>query len=267
MEMKRAVRWTFLGSCSILTILLQASCSPGSNGTPTQPDTSPQPIAGASVSGEISSGGAPASGIRVGVEGQSLSAVSDARGRFALSGVASGDRVFRFQSGAGSATATLKAVQANEQIVVGVALSGSSATFTSVTRSSNGQPGTGEQRVDASPGTWDLCDVDSNGKLNLFVRGTGYQDVDPTSLLLAGDDAAATPIAPERARLEGEHLKAQFARADAFALLLQPLVAGETRTFTLSFLQLGAPTSLSFDVALVQEALTCTDDEDSLDED
>jgi hypothetical protein len=239
----------------------------------------PLASAGASVSGKIDSGGAPASGIRVGVDGLSTTAVSDASGRFALSGIAAGDRVFRFESSAGSSAATLPAVQAGEHIVVAVALSGSSAQFTSVTRSSDGtddpagddnnsgQPNTGALRVDASPGTWDLCDLESNGNLNLFVRGQGYKDIDPSSLLLAGDDGAATPIAPERAKIEGEHLKARFARRDALALLLQPLAAGETRTFTLSFLQLGASTSLTFDINLVQEALTCTDDDDSLDED
>ena len=130
---------------------------------------------------------------------------------------------------------------------------------------SSGKPDTGTLRVDASPSDWDLCDTASNGKLNLFVRGSGYKDIDPTSLTLAGDDPAATPIAPSRARIEGEHLKAQFARKDAFALLLQPVAAGETRTFTLSFLQLGAPASITFTIDLVQPDLTCTEVDDSLD--
>jgi hypothetical protein len=277
MKIRRAVPTVASGSSLVLAVVLLSACSPSSNDrTPTQPEN--LSLGTASVAGRIDSSGAPAKGIRIGVDGLSTSAVSDSRGHFELAGIAAGDRLFHFESSAGSSSATLSGVRAGEHVVVTVELKGSSAQFTSVTHSSNGgndpsgggnsgQPDTGALRVDASPGTWDLCSLESNGNLNLLVRGEGFKDIDPTSLLLAGDDGAATPIAPESAKIEGEHLKARFARKDAVALLLQPLAAGETRTFTLSFLQLGAPASLSFDVDLVQEELTCTDDDDSLDED
>jgi hypothetical protein len=281
MKKARAFHGKMAGAIFGLAVLVAAgACSSGSDSsTPTQPLTPTTISSNASISGQISTGGRPASGIRVAVEGQSLVATSDGSGRFTLTGVASGDRLLRFDSSSASASAVVQAVQPDEQIVVKVALSGSSAQLTTVSRSSNGgngsggspnptggQPDSGALRVDASPSDWDLCDASSNGNLNLFIRGEGYKDVDPTSLTLLGDDPAATPIAPTRARIEGEHLKAQFSRQAAFALLLQPLAAGETRTFTLSFLQLGAPVSLTFTVDLQQSDLTCTDEDDSLDD-
>jgi len=191
--------------------------------------------------------------------------MTDASGRFSLAGVATGDRVLTFETQQASPAVAVPHVQPAEQINLAVSINGSSAQIDSMTRSSDSasgevgddpeddpsQPPTSALTMSLSPSDWESCSEENNGNLQVFVRGTGYDQIDTNSLLLSGDDPAATPLAPYDASVQGSHLKATFKRADAFALLLAPFVDGEVRTLTLDYVDLnGAPGQLTADVTI-----------------
>jgi hypothetical protein len=249
-----------------------AGCNDSRGSTPTSPNPAP-PVAGASIAGEVFASGAPAAGFEVTTDGASAAAVTDEAGRFALAQVPAGDRVVRFARGARAASIVLDRVEPAETIQLSVAVAGSRAEIRSLTRSSGrgGRDDGGDDDEEETPqgplaltiqpSAWSVCSTPSRGQLTVFLRGEGHDLVDPASLLLAGDDVAATPIAPIRASLEGHHLKAKFAKAEAWTLLLEPLEPGGERTLRLDFTLDGAPTSLVDTVLLV----ACDDEEEDED--
>jgi len=160
-----------------------------------------------------------------------------------------GDRVVTFETQQANPAVAVPHVQPAEQIKLAVSINGSSAQIDSMTRSSDTgdtttddptgdppPPATTPLTMSLAPSSWQACSSQNKGNLNVFVRGTGYDLIDPTSLMLSGDDPAALPLAPNSARLEGDHLKAVFSRQAAFGLLLAPFANGEVRTLTLDYL-------------------------------
>jgi hypothetical protein len=267
-----------------------AGCqSDSSSPSPTAPAMVPS-AAGASLAGDVTTGGAPAAGMTVEVDGMAAAATTDAAGHFSLAGVPAGDRVLTFKSASQSASLVLPAVEADETIEMAVAVAGSKAEIRSMQRSSHaGDDDEGEDDDDegeeddpedvpdgplaltVAPEEWDACFADSHGKSTIFLRGEGYDLVDLDSLLLYGDDAGATPASPTRVSREGHHVKAKFAKADVWALLLQPVAVAEVRELRLDFLLDGVPTSLFDTVTIVDceedEEIEDLDDDDDDDDD
>jgi hypothetical protein len=203
------------------------------------------------ISGDISTGGQAAQDVEVSVDGHGLAVRTDAGGRFRLDGIAAGDRTLTLSKGSDRATLAVAKVREGEQIELQIAFSGSKATVRSVHRGGGGGSGSGPLTAELSPDTWNTNWAGSNGNLTLFFRGEGYDLIDPASILLIGDDALELPLAPSSARVEGSHLKAKFPKAEAFGLLLEPVLRGETRTLTVEFLQDGTPLSLAVPVRIV----------------
>jgi hypothetical protein len=267
-------RARLLASGFALAVL--AACNDSGGATPTTPDSGP-PATGASIAGEVFVGDAPAAGYEVTTDGATFRAITDESGSFALDAVPAGDRVVRFARGARTASIVLDQVEPAETIRLSVAVAGSRAEIRSLTRSSGrggrdgGDDGDDDEEdvpegplaFSIQPGEWSVCSTPSRGQLTVFLRGDGYDLVDPASLLLAGDDVAAAPIAPIRASREGHHVKAKFSKAEAWTLLLEPIEPDVERTLRLDFSLDGVPTSLVDTVLLV----ACDDEDEEEDED
>jgi len=259
-------------------IITFAACSGASHSsTPTQPEATPSAITGASISGQVTTSGAPASGIEVHVDGSAASARTDSSGSFSLAGVPTGDEVLRFQTSQSSSAVSIPKVQPSETIQMSVAISGSTATIESMSRSSQtssnqpsdpsgdptgteptSPPASGPLTMSLAPSEMETCGGNNHGNFTVFVRGTGFDQIDTTSLTLSGDDTTATPITPDKVSIEGDHLKAQFKQSAVFALLLQPLTAGETRVLTLNYVDTSAVAgTLTADLTISD----CTDTE------
>jgi len=240
-----------MGLAALGAVALLAACSGDSARRTTDPGPTPT-LGSATIVGEVSAAGSPASGVEVAVDGQALSASTDAAGRFELDGVATGDRVVTFSTAAARAPVPVRDVRANERIEIEVALAGSQATVRSMRRGGRGS--TDPLGVEIHPDSWNTNWAGSAGTVTVFLRGAGFDLIDPASVTLTGDDAAQPPLLATRARIEGEHLKAQFGKSDALALLLAPVLRGETRTLEIDFTLDGVPTSLVATVRIVGPA-------------
>lgn len=241
-------RWT---SRMALGALLLAGCAGDGSRSPTDPGPTPT-LGNATIAGEVRTGGAPAGGVDVTVDGQAISARTDGAGRFELDGVAAGDRVVTFSTPSAQAPLAVRDVRSNERIEIEVALSGSHATLKAMRRGGKGS--TEPLGVELHPDTWNTNWAGSSGTLTVFLRGTDYELIDPASVALVGDDPAEPPLLATRARVEGEHLKAQFGKSEVLGLLLEPVLKGETRTIEVNFVLDGVPSSLAATVRIVGPA-------------
>ncbi len=68
--------------------------------------------------------------------------------------------------------------------------------------------------------------------MSALIRGTGLKDVDLTSIELVGTDPDADPLPALRATRTGNHIRAFFAKDDAFATLDTPK-PGEVHVITI----------------------------------
>jgi hypothetical protein len=240
------VRRTWLAALGAVALL--AACS--GDGARRPMDPAPAPTLGnATIVGEVTTGGQPAGDVGVTVDGQALSARTDAAGRFELDGVATGDRVMTFSTAAAQAPLAVRDVRSNERIEIEVALSGSQATLKSMRRGGKGS--TQPLGVEIHPDSWNTNWSGSSGNVTVFLRGTGFDLIDPATVTLMGDDPAQLPLLAARARIEGEHLKAQFGKSDVMGLLLAPVLSGETRTLEVDFTLDGVPSSLVASIRIV----------------
>jgi len=230
-----------------LAVLLVA-CSEGSGSSPTDPGAF-EPT-GASIEGNVTSGGAPMADVEVAVDGRAGAVRTDGAGRFQLSGVAPGDRVLSFVTGAARASLAVPKVVSGERIELSVSLAGSQVQVRAIHRTA---PGAGALTLSFSPDVWNLNGAGSSGQVQAFVRGTGYDSIDAGTALLFGDDPTLPPLAPRRSAVEGDHLKATFGRADALALLPDPQ-PGEIRVLRLEFVQNGAPVALTGSITIAPDA-------------
>lgn len=72
------------------------------------------------------------------------------------------------------------------------------------------------------PDAWNANWARSNGTVSALIRGDGLGDIDLTSIELVGTDPDADPLPALRATRNGNHVRAFFAKDDAFATLDTP---------------------------------------------
>ena len=69
---------------------------------------------------------------------------------------------------------------------------------------------------------WNINWARSNGTVSALIRGEGLADIDLNSIELVGTDPDAEPLPALRASRNGNHVRAFFAKDDAFATLDTP---------------------------------------------
>ena len=84
-----------------------------------------------------------------------------------------------------------------------------------------GRPG-GDLRLEIQPDVWNTNWVRSNGTVTALIRGSNLGAVDLDSIVLVGTDPAAEELEPLRVQRVGNHIRAFFAKDDAFETLDTP---------------------------------------------
>lgn len=97
-----------------------------------------------------------------------------------------------------------------------------------------GEEELGNLSLQLSPSNWNLNYDGSSGTVTAFIRGDGLGHVDTDSIELEGDDPAAAPLPASFARLEGNHVRAQFPKDQLLDLLDEP-ERNSTHTVTIRF--------------------------------
>lgn len=89
-----------------------------------------------------------------------------------------------------------------------------------------GGGGGGDDEVDLDlaiqADSWNVNWARSNGTVSALIRGEGLEDIDLDSIELVGTDPEAEPLPALRASRQGNHVRAFFAKDDAFATLDTP---------------------------------------------
>ncbi len=89
-----------------------------------------------------------------------------------------------------------------------------------------GRPG-GDLRLEIQPDAWNTNWVRSNGTVTALIRGSNLGAIDLDSIVLVGTDGAAEDLELLRVGRQGNHIRAFFAKDDAFETLDTP-APGET---------------------------------------
>lgn len=92
----------------------------------------------------------------------------------------------------------------------------------------------GNLSLQLSPSTWNTNFSGAKGHVTAFIRGTGLGAVDTDSVEMVGDDPEAEPLPASSARMEGNHVRAQFPRSQVLDLLDEP-ERGTTHTVIVRF--------------------------------
>jgi len=108
----------------------------------------------------------------------------------------------------------------------------------------------GELTLQVSPSNWNTNWPKSSGTVQVFFRGSGFDQIDLDSIELIGDDPDAAPLSPESANLAGNHVLARFGKAEAFATLDDPH-SGDTREIILRFTLDGEEQELTHEIRIV----------------
>lgn len=92
----------------------------------------------------------------------------------------------------------------------------------------------GDLSLQLSPSNWNLNYDHANGNVTAFIRGTGLDAIDTDSVEMVGDNPDADPLPASTARLEGNHIRAQFPKNRVLGLLDEPK-KGSTHTVIVQF--------------------------------
>ncbi|HKH49619.1 MAG TPA: hypothetical protein VKM72_33575 [Thermoanaerobaculia bacterium] len=90
----------------------------------------------------------------------------------------------------------------------------------------------------------------SNGTVSALIRGEGLEDIDLDSIELVGTDPDAEPLEALRATRTGNHVRAFFAKDDAFATLDTPK-PGEQHEITITLIVAGEDQELTDKIRVV----------------
>lgn len=178
-------------------------------------------------------------GVLVSIQGTGISATADAQGRFRLDGVPGGNRLLVFDHGGGTASLLVEAIRQRESIDLDVTVSGSNVQVNSMTRDG------GEERtldpaalsLSLDPGEWNLNYDRSQGTVEAFLRGEGFDLVDLDTIEMEGDGDGG-PLAAESASRQGDHVHARFAKNRVLDLLADP-APGSMHTVVVTFMEAG----------------------------
>lgn len=114
--------------------------------------------------------------------------------------------------------------------------------------------GGGEEEVDLDlaiqADRWNVNWKNSNGTVSALIRGEGLDDIDLDSIELVGTDEDAEPLPALRASRNGNHVRAFFAKDDAFATLDTPK-PGEEHEITITLSVAGEDQELTDKIRVV----------------
>lgn len=112
----------------------------------------------------------------------------------------------------------------------------------------------GALSLEVDPAEWDLNFVNSNGTVETFIRGTGIEKIDLTTIKMKGDNTAVEPMVPASVSLNGDHIRAAYPKNLVLNLLLNP-TEGSVHTITVSFLEVGGtvPIELTAQITVTDE--------------
>jgi hypothetical protein len=110
--------------------------------------------------------------------------------------------------------------------------------------------GGGSLELRIAPDVWNTNYTHSEGTVTFMITGADAGKIDLGSIMLTGDNASATPLAPLSAKFNDHHVLARFAKEDVIGLVNMPK-PGEMVKVTLSFTVNGTATTLSGKVRIV----------------
>jgi len=113
-----------------------------------------------------------------------------------------------------------------------------------------GDGGEADLEVAIQPDRWNTNWVHSSGQVSALIEGDGLADVDLNSIVLIGTDASAARLPATRASRSGNHVRAFFPMAGAFATLDDPR-AGQTHRITIELMVGGTRTTLTDRIRVV----------------
>lgn len=112
------------------------------------------------------------------------------------------------------------------------------------------EPGEVDLTLEMQPDSWNTNWASSSGTVSAFIRGEGFEAIDLDSIVLIGSDPGAAPLSPTRVDRAGNHVRAFFSKAAAFATLDDP-DPGERHTVTIELTVDGEPVTLEDEVRIV----------------
>lgn len=109
-----------------------------------------------------------------------------------------------------------------------------------------------ELELEIEPDEWDLNFTKSNGTVQAFIEGEGIENIDLSSIEMAGDNPLAVPLPAESVSINGDHIHAKFPKSEVIGLLLDP-ADGTVHTITISFLETGGTERLELTAEIIIE--------------
>ncbi len=117
-----------------------------------------------------------------------------------------------------------------------------------------------ELSLEIDPVEWSMNFSNSSGWVKGFITGEGIENIDLTSIELAGDNGSVSPLAASQAALNGDHIEARFDKSQVIGLLLNP-APGTSHTLTVTFTDTAGTETYSLTAVITIE----DDDDDDID--
>lgn len=108
-----------------------------------------------------------------------------------------------------------------------------------------------ELKLVVKPRKWNTNYDRSRGTVQVFFRGPDVEDIDLSSIQLAGDDPAAEPVEAIVAKLADHHVMARFSKRAVLDALLDPVLPGEERAIAIRFLLDGVATEVKLTILIL----------------
>lgn len=114
--------------------------------------------------------------------------------------------------------------------------------------------GGGQFAIDVQSDKWNTNWTGSSGTFSVKIQDGDLAAVETDTIVLFEADPLIALVPTSLPRITGNHIRAHFAKADAFAILNNPQT-GETRTVTLQFVAGGVTVALQADIEIVGPAI------------
>jgi len=108
--------------------------------------------------------------------------------------------------------------------------------------------------VDIQPDHWNTNWPGSSGTVSAKIQGGDLTTVETGTIVLFEADPLDVALPTSTPSITGNHIRADFAKADAFAILVSPQT-GDTRTVTVRFVAAGVTVELQAEVEIVGPAI------------